>query len=500
MLGPDKTVADADQPPQKGYPLRDRLYRNDLVIADDGTRTLSFTDVTEASGIRADGYGVGIAAADYDNDGWGDIFLTNFGRNQLWRNKSDGTFEEVIGAAGIDDPRWNTGATFVDFDRDGWVDLFVGCYLAFTYENHKICRLPSGIPGYCAPESFAAVTNRLYRNRGDGTFEDRSLKSGVQHDAGKALGVMAADFNLDGWMDVYVANDMLPNHMWINQKDGTFINDGLFGGTAVNADGRNESSMGVDAADYDLDGDEDIFITHLGYQTNTLYTNDGTGLFDDKTATSGLGPPSVGRTSWGVRFFDYDNDGLLDLMTASGDVFVIEALVREGDPFPMSQPNQLFRNVGSNTFEDVTATAGSVFELFEVSRGLAFGDVDNDGDTDVLLENCNGRARLLINTVGNSNHWIGLRLVAGTPPRDQIGAWVGVHRKGKPTLRRRVRTDGGFASANDPRLLVGLGSDAAVDRVEVNWPDGSVEEWTDVTADRYTTLSKGTGSTAKSGE
>jgi hypothetical protein len=500
MLGPGKTVADADQPPQKGHALRDRLYRNDLVIAEDGTRALSFTDVTEASGIRADGYGVGITVADYDNDGWVDIFLTNFGHNQLWRNKGDGTFEEVIGAAGIDDPRWNSGATFVDYDRDGWLDLFVGCYLAFSYENHKICRLPSGIPGYCAPEAYAAVTNRLYRNRGDGTFEDRSLKSGIQHDAGKALGVMAADFNLDGWMDVYVANDMLPNHMWINQGDGTFINDGLFGGSAVNADGRSESSMGVDAADYDRDGDEDIFITHLGYQTNTLYTNDGTGLFDDKTTSSGLGPPSVGRTSWGVRFFDYDNDGLLDLMTASGDVFVIEALVREGDPFPMSQPNQLFHNVGSNKFEDVTAAAGSVFELTEVSRGLAFGDVDNDGDTDVLLENCNGRARLLINTVGNANHWIGLRLVAGTPPRDQIGAWVGVHRKGNPTIWRRVRTDGGFASANDPRLLVGLGSDTAVDRVEVHWPDGSVEEWTGVAVDRYTTLSKGTGSKAKGGD
>jgi len=500
MLGPGKTVADADQPPQKGHALRDRLYRNDLVTAEDGTRTLSFTDVTEASGIRADGYGVGITVADYDNDGWVDIFLTNFGSNQLWRNKGDGTFEEVIGAAGIDDPRWNSGATFVDYDRDGWLDLFVGCYLAFTYENHKICRLPSGIPGYCAPEAYAAVTNRLYRNRGNGTFEDRSLKSGIQHDVGKALGIMAADFNLDGWMDVYVANDMLPNHMWINQKDGTFISDGLFGGTAVNADGRNESSMGVDAADFDLDGDEDLFITHLGYQTNTLYTNDGTGLFDDKTATSGLGPPSVGRTSWGVRFFDYDNDGLLDLMTASGAVFVIEALVREGDPFPMSQPNQLFRNVGSNKFDDVTAAAGSVFELNEVSRGLAFGDVDNDGDTDVLLENCNGRARLLINTVGNATHWIGLRLVAGTPPRDQIGAWVGVHRKGNPTIWRRVRTDGGFASANDPRLLVGLGSDTAVDRVEVHWPDGSLEQWTGVAVDRYTTLSKGTGSKAKGGD
>ncbi len=500
MLGPDKSIADADLPPQKGYPLRDRLYRNDLVIKPDGTRVLSFTDVTEASGIRAGGYGVGVTVADYDNDGWVDVFLTNFGPNQLWRNRGDGTFEEVIKAAGIDDPRWNSGATFVDFDRDGRLDLFVGCYLDFTYEKHRICRLPSGIPGYCAPESYAAVANRLYRNRGDGTFEDRSLKSGVQHDSGKALGVMAADFNLDGWMDVYVANDMLPNHMWINQRDGTFINDGLFGGTAVNADGRSESSMGVDAADVDGDGDEDLFMTHLGYQTNTLYINDGTGIFDDRTTISGLGPPSVSRTSWGVRFFDYDNDGLLDLMTASGDVFVIEALVRKKDPFPMHQPNQLFRNIGSSKFEDVTKKAGSVFELSEVSRGLAFGDVDNDGDTDVLLENCNGRARLLINNAGNANHWIGLRLVAGAPAQDQLGAWVGVHRKTKPVLWRRVRSDGGFASANDPRLLFGLAESTTVDRVEVHWPDGTVEGWAGVAVDRYTTLTKGSGSKPKRGE
>jgi len=498
MLGPDKSIDDADLPPQKGYPLRDRLYRNDLVVKADGTRVLSFTDVTEASGIRADGYGVGIAVADYDNDGWSDIFLTNFGPNQLWRNRGNGTFEEVIKTAGIDDPRWNSGATFLDFDRDGWLDLFVGCYLDFSYSNHKICRLPSGVPGYCAPEAFSAVTNRLYRNRGDGTFEDRSLKTGVQHEAGKALGVMATDFSMDGWMDIYVANDMLPNHMWINQRDGTFVNDGLFGGTAVNADGRSESSMGVDAADFDDDGDEDLFMTHLGYQTNTLYINDGTGVFDDRTTASGLGPPSIGRTSWGVRFFDYDNDGQLDLMTASGDVFVIEALVRKKDPFPMHQPNQLFRNVGSRKFEDVTSIAGSVFELSEVTRGLAFGDVDNDGDTDVLLENCNGRARLLINTVGNANRWLGLRLVGGDPPHDQIGAWVGVHRKNKSTMWRRVRTDGGYASANDPRLLFGLAGDTTVGRIEVHWPDGTVEEWVDVAVDSYTTLTRGSGAKANS--
>lgn len=258
--------------------------------------------------------------------------------------------------------------------------------------------------------------------------------------------------------------------------------------------------MGVDAADFDADGDEDLFMTHLGTQTNTLYVNDGTGLFEDRTSTCGLGAPSIGRTSWGMRFFDYDNDGLLDILTVSGEVFIIEALARENDPFPMHQPNQLFRNTGKGRYEEVTAKAGKVFELSEVSRGTAFGDIDNDGDTDVLLANCQGPARLLVNQIGNANHWIGLRLVNDSPPIEEIGAWVGVHRKGRPSLWRRVRTDGGFGSANDPRLLVGLGAGNGIDRVEVHWPDGSVEAWSDVSIGTYTTLEKGGGKKAGDGE
>lgn len=494
MLGPGKKPEEATFPPQEGYPLRDRLYRNDLVIHEDDTRTVRFTDVTEESGIRAPGYGVGIATGDYDNDGWVDIFLTNFGANQLWHNNGDGTFEEVIAQAGIDDPRWNTGATWVDIDRDGWLDLFVGCYLDFNYTNHQICRSSSGVKDYCAPQTYSAVNNRLYRNNGDGTFDDWTNRSKIGKGVSKTLGVNASDLNHDGWMDIYAANDAIPNHMWINQQDGTFVEDSLFGGTAVNSDGFSESSMGVDAADFDDDGDEDLFMTHLGTQTNTLFVNDGTGLFEDRTAICGLGAPSIGRTSWGTRFFDYDNDGLLDIMTVSGEVFIIEALAREGDPFPMHQKNQLFRNLGKGKYTEVTESAGSVFELSEVSRGLAFGDIDNDGDTDVLLANCQGRARLLLNTIGNRNHWLGLRFVDGEPERDLLGTWIGVHRKDRPTKWRRVRADGGFATANDTRLIVGLGSHADVESIEVHWPDGSQETFRGVIADRYNTMSKG-GST-----
>jgi hypothetical protein len=493
MLGEGKRPEEATFPPQEGYPLRDRLYRNDMEVADDGTVRLRFTEVTEEAGIEATGYGVGVVTGDYDNDGWIDLFLTNFGGNELWRNRGDGTFEEVIAKAGIDDPRWSAGAAWLDLDRDGWLDLFVGCYLDFSYDNHKICRSASGAQDYCGPQAYGTVTNRLYRNEGDGTFEDVSRSSGVQAAEGKTLGVVTADFNLDGWIDVYVANDAVPNHMWLNQHDGTLLDDALFGGTAVNMDGQSESSMGVDAADYDNDGDEDLFMTHLIVQTNTLYVNDGTGLFEDTSATSGLAAPSVSRTSWGAGFFDYDNDGWLDVITVSGDVMIIEELAAKGDPFPMHQTNQLFHNTGKGTFEDVSDEAGAVFDLSEVSRGVAFGDVDNDGDTDVLLENCQGPARLLINQVGSTNHWLGLRVLSGSPGRDAVGAWVGLIRKGAPTQWRRVRTERGFASASDPRLLYGLGTSADVERIEVHWPDGSVESFSAPEVDRYSTVRQGEG-------
>jgi len=471
----------------------DRLYRNDLVVQPDGTRRIRFTDVTVSSGIRSVGYGMGVAAADYDNDGRVDLYVMNFGPNQMFRNRGDGTFEDVTGKTSTGDGSWGVSAAFLDYDRDGWLDLFLGNYVDFRFSNQKLCHAPSGAVDYCGPLGYEPVPNRLYRNRRDGSFEDVSARSQISREYHGALGVVAADLNADGWPDVYVANDQRPNDLWINQKDGTFMNESLLAGAAFNRDGMAESSMGVDAADFDNDGDEDLFMTHLKSEKNTLYTNDGTGFFKDASLEANLAVSSLPYTAFGTRFFDYDNDGWLDLFAANGEVRTIEALARRGDPYPLHQPNQLFRNLGDGRFQEMTGEAGPVFQLSEVSRGAAFGDVDNDGDTDVVLFNNNGRTRLLLNRAGTENAWLGLRLVGRKSNRDALGAWVGVFREGGPTLWRRIRTDGSYASSNDPRILVGLGGSAKVIRVRAHWPSGLMEEWTGIEAGRYVTLDEGSG-------
>ncbi len=501
FLGPE-----ADRP--AGAPT-DRLFRNDLVVHADGTRTLRFTDATEASGFVARGYGMGVATGDFDNDGWVDLYRTALGPNQMFRNNRDGTFTDVTAQTGTGDPRWSVSASFVDVDRDGWLDLYVGNYLDHGVGDGIRCVTRTGERDYCGPRQYKAVPDRLYRNRRDGTFVDVTAEAGVARDYGAALGVAAADFDGDGWADIYVANDGEPNLLWINQRDGRFRNTALLAGAALNALGAAEGSMGVDAGDFDNDGDEDLFMTHLVAETNTLYVNDGSARFEDRTARVGLGIPSLPYTGFGTAWFDFDNDGWLDLFVANGAVRILDALARAKDPFPLHERNQLFRNLGTGRFEDVTARAGAVFELSEVSRGAAFGDVDNDGDVDVLVTNNNGPARLLINHVGQRAHWIGLRLVGGSTsltadpapdrgvggpgPRDMLGARVGVFRGQGPPLWRRARADGSYASANDPRVLVGLGDAVAVPRIRVVWPSGRVEDWSDVAVGRWITLEEGTG-------
>jgi enediyne biosynthesis protein E4 len=473
----------------------DRLYRNDLVVGADGTRTLRFTDVTRGSGLVARAYGMGVATGDFDNDGRVDLYRTAFGPSQMFRNNGDGTFADVSDRTGTSDPRWSVSASFVDFDRDGWLDLYVGHYVDHRVGEPIRCYTPTGKKDYCGPRSYKPLPDRLYRNRGDGTFADVTAEALVSREYGSALGVVAADVNGDGWADIYVANDGEPNLLWINQRNGRFRNTALLAGAALNSVGSAEGSMGVDAGDFDNDGDEDIFVTNLVGETNTLYVNDGSGLFEDRTARVGLGVPSLRYTGFGTAWFDFDNDGWLDLLVANGAVRIKEALARPTDPFPLHERNLLFHNLGKGRFDEVTARAGAVFDLSEVSRGAAFGDVDNDGDIDVLLTNNNGPARLLINHVGQRNRWVGLRLVGGQGEgRDMLGARVGVMRSQGPPLWRRARADGSYASANDPRVLVGLGDQAAVSRIRVVWPGGRVEDWTDVAVGRWTTLKEGSGS------
>lgn len=486
LLGPEMEPGDASFEDGLQGPLTDRLYRNDLAGG-----SLRFTDVTAESGLDARGYGMGVAAGDIDNDGWVDLYLSNFGSNQLWRNNGDGTFGDHTAASGTDDPRWSVSSAFVDYDRDGWLDLFVGNYVNYSVANNVECF--NNVRTYCGPDGFVPVPDRLFRNRGDGTFEDATAVSQVGTEYGPALGVVTADLDGNGWMDIYVANDLSENRSWMNQGDGTFRNTGLFNGSALNDVGAAEAGMGVDAGDFDGDGDEDLFVSHLVTQTNTLYVNDGTGLFEDQSVRTGLGPPSLPFTGFGTAWFDYDNDGWLDVMVVNGAVDLLPRLVQESDPYPLHQTNQLFRNQGAGRFEEVTDQAGAAFEPSEVSRGAAFGDLDNDGDLDVVVTNNNGPARLLLNAVGNQNHWIGLRMVGAAVDRDMLGTRVAVMRAGGEPLWRRVRSDGSYASANDPRLLIGLGADVEVSAVRAIWPDGRTEEWTNVSLDEWSTLREGTG-------
>jgi len=492
MLGPTKSLTDATFEPAHRLPLTDRLYRNEL---QDGE--LRFTDVTVEAGLKAAGYGMGVAAGEVDNDGDVDLYITNLADNQLLINNGDGTFSDNTSAAGVTDDRWSVSAAFLDFDRDGWLDLYVGNYVAFSFDNHAACLSNASAPEYCGPKSSPPETDRLFHNLGNGRFEDVTETAMIHTAFGGALGVSTADFNGDGWVDIYVANDGVPNQLWINQRDGSFRNDAFMAGVAVNMYGASEASMGVDAADFDGDGDEDLFMTHLVRETNTLYLNDGQGWFEDRTVTKGLGGPSFSFTGFGTGWFDYDNDGWLDLLSVNGAVNLIVEQQRKGDPHPLHQTNQLFRSRRGESFEDVTAQAGTAFELSEVSRGAAFGDLDNDGDTDVVISNNAGRARLLINNIARNgpgkHHWLGLRLVDPRYRRDAVGARVVVVRENAPPLWRRVRTDGSYASASDPRVLFGLGDQGGPITVRVIWPDGNEEAWTSLEPGRYHTLERGQG-------
>ncbi|WP_298038626.1 CRTAC1 family protein [uncultured Desulfuromonas sp.] len=491
LLGPGDKASDALFPARDTTP-RDRLFRNDLAIDKEGRRTLRFVDVTDESGLRSTGYGMGATTGDFNNDGWIDLYVTNYGPNRMLYNNGDGTFADVTAKTGTGDPQWGTSALAFDYDRDGWLDLYVANYVAFDVVKNPKCYANNSRRDYCGPSGFPAQPDRFFHNRGDGTFEEISAKVLVGYSPGPGLGVVATDVNGDGWLDFYVANDGKPNQLWLNRKGLRFEEDAMFAGASVNRDGQAEASMGVDAGDFDNDGDEDLFMTHLMGETSTLYVNDGTGFYEDHTGRLGLAAGSFCYTSFGTGWLDYDNDGWLDLFVLNGAVLVIEQLVRAKDPYPLHQPNQLFHNESGKRFVDLTAEAGEALALSEVSRGAVFGDIDNDGDTDVLVTNNNGPARLLLNRLGQDRKWLGLRLVDPSGKRDLLGTRVALKRKGKPTLWRRVRTDGSFCSANDSRILFGLGDSESVTGVEVVWPDGLKEVWNSVEPMTYTTLRKGT--------
>jgi hypothetical protein len=484
-LKPGSSKASGERTPSST--LGSRLFRNDLGAG--GDRRLRFTDVTDRSGIAATGYGMGAATGDIDNDGWTDLFVTNLGSNQLLRNNGDGTFTDVTARSGVNDARWSTSATFFDYDRDGWLDLYVANYVNFTLDMKRECFSSGSARDYCNPVVYDPVPDRLFHNDRDGTFTDVSARAGIGRVRARGLGVIAADVNEDGWTDLYVANDGDPNLLWINEGgSGVFREEALLSGVAVNRMGRAQGSMGVDIGDVDGDGDEDLFVTNLDNEGNTFYRNDGKGLFEDRTIEAGLF--KLGFTGFGTRLLDYDNDGWLDLAVVNGAVRHMDQQVRAGDPYPLKQRSQIFHNEGGRRFSDVTTSSGAAFETLHVSRGASTGDLDNDGDVDLVVFNNKGPARVLVNEAGQRRRWLGARVI-DSRGRDALQARVEIVRAAGGVIRRRVQTDGSYCAASDPRVQFGLGADGSPQTLRVHWPGAGVEEFRGLAVDRYWVLQPG---------
>jgi hypothetical protein len=462
-----------------------RLYRNDL----DGT----FSDVTTGSGIGMSGFGMGACAADYDNDGQVDLYVTSFGPNVLYRNAGSGRFVDVTPTAGVGTPLWSASCAFGDIDNDGDADLYVTHYVDFDpVDNHKFCGDEAeGGRVYCHPNVYNGLSDILYRNNGDGTFSDVSREAGIYSTEGKGLGVVFGDYDDDGWVDIYVANDSVRNFLYHNQGDGTFVDEALVAGVAFGPNGMPLAGMGTDLGDVDGDGLEDFFVTNLSLQTHNLYRNLGGGIFDEITARSGVGMATRPFVGFGTAFLDFDNDADLDLAVANGDVVDNIAAYYPDRTYP--QRNLLLENTGGGAFRDLGEDAGEGFALVKVSRALAVGDLDNDGDLDLVIVNNGQTADVLLNEQ-EGNHALILRMVGTRSSRDGIGArlraWVG-----DAVMVREVRAGSSYLGQNDLRVHFGTGSSSVVDRIEVRWPSGIVDVLEEIAADQIVTVVEGEGAT-----
>jgi len=489
IMGPGGALLDVDGDGDLDVLLVNAQGPNRLYRQDAGLR---FTDVTKGSGLDAPGFGMGVAVGDFDNDGRADVYLTRNGPNALLRNRGDGTFEDVTARAGVACGGWSASAVFVDFDGDGFLDLFVTRYLAF--DPAVECRDAAGRRDYCGPERFPGLSDALYRNNGDGTFTDVSRASGIAAAARHGLGVVAADLTGDGRPDLYVANDRDPNQLWVNRGDGTFVDEAMVRGAALDEAGRAKAGMGVACADLDGDGRLDLVVTNLRGEGHTLHRADGRGGFEDASARAGLTPATFRSTGFGVAALDADQDGRVDLAVADGHVFraAPDPRARLGPHWnEYAQPGQLLRNAGGR-FEDLGDRAGALAVEPCVGRGLAAGDVDRDGDLDLLLAATAGRARLLLNEAPGRGHWLVARVLDPALRRDAYGAVVTVV-TASGRQARLAHPAGSYLSSADPSVHFGLGRDDAVTAIEVVWPGGKIERFPGGPADRFVTLRRGEG-------
>ena len=466
-------------------PLRSALYRNN----GDGT----FTDVTAGTGVGAEGlFGMGVAVGDYDNDGFPDLLVLGYGRCILYHNNGNGTFTDVTAHAGVENSgRWASSAGWFDYNNDGHLDLIIANYVDWSPEHNFYCGdRAAGMRSYCHPDDFNGQPPTLYRNNGDGTFSDVSKSSGVGVKGGNGLGVVTFDYDNDGWQDIFIANDHMPNFLFHNNRDGTFRELAYAAGVAVSGDGQFEAGMGTDAADTTGNGRMDLIVTHLDMQLARLYQNLGDQTFDDATFRSKLSYSTYRMSGFGTRFMDYDNDGMRDLFMANGHV--LDNIERYHAGTQYAEPKLMFRNSGRGIFENVSDRLGPDFQLARVSRGAAIGDFDNDGDLDILVNN-NGQApQLLRNDGGNSNHWLEILLIGTKSNRDGVGSRVKVL-AGDLVLYDQRKGGMSYQSAQDPRLHFGLGRNSRIEVVEIVWPSGTVTKLPNLKSDQIVAVKEGTG-------
>ncbi len=466
---------------------RHRLFRN--------RGNGSFEDATAASGITHRQYGMGACAADYDNDGFTDLYITNVGPNTLYHNSGGKSFVDVTRAAGVGSSSFGASCAFADFDRDGYVDLFVVNYVDARLDNNVFCGdAAAKLRVYCHPLNFAPLASVLYHNNGNGTFSDISQKAGIGQHRGNGLGVVVGDYDDDGWPDIFVANDTTPNFLYHNEGAGVFKEVALSSGVSVAADGRPRAGMGTDFGDYDNDGRLDLFVTNHELETHTLFRNLGRGLFAETTTESGVGVETLPYVGFGTQFFDYDNDGDLDLAIVNGHVMNDSGHFRPGSK--EAQRKLLFRNEGGGRFKEVGRTAGPGFAVEAVGRTLAAGDIDNDGALDLLVTNNGGPAELLRNGGGSGNNAVLLKLVGTRSNRGAIGARVRLT-AGASTQLREIKAGSSYLGESDLRVHFGLGAATEISRIEIRWPSGATELLQNTPANGILTISEGKGITSR---